>query len=162
MAKMTLQERLDAIAQQVYASRAGVEALASILADTERAIKRADRRAEALPEEYERVELVQARGPVIAFNGRVLAETRWDTRGRDPMRTTFELYETAGGNWVASSSYYPIEREGLENVAATVIERQDDEEAMRVAVLDHFQWHDRARAMLRKQLGWPAVVVEVD
>lgn len=125
----------------------------SILADAERALKRAAKRAEALPDEFERIEVVQQRGPRIEFVGRLLSEQEWVTRGSDPMKVAFEIWETQGGALVAISSTEPADRVGIEIVKAIVVERQDDVLAMRLAVMDFFDFHDRARTMARK-IGW--------
>lgn len=133
----------------------------AILADAERALKRAKRLREALPAEYERVDMVQGKGPTISFAGKLLAETTWGTRGDDPMNVTLELYETPAGNWIAATIIEPLEREGYESLTARVIERREDVLAMRMEVLEAFQWHERARSMLKKA-GWPPVIVEVE
>ncbi len=116
-------------------------------------MKRFNKRAEALPDEFERIEVVQQRGPTIEFTGRKLAEQDWVTHGNDPMVVAFEIWETQGGALVAITSTEPAERVGIEIVKAIVVERQDDALAMRLAVMDFFDWHDRARTMARK-LGW--------
>lgn len=131
----------------------------SILADTERALKRATKRA-AVPASHERVEFKQHRGPTIEFTGRRIAQHEFETRGRDPMHVAFEIWETMAGNLVAVTITAPSMRDGFEIVEATVVERQDDVQAMRFAVMEHFDWNDGARNMARK-LGW-SIRVEVE
>lgn len=131
----------------------------SALADCERALKRAAKRA-SVPDGFERVEFKQHRGPTIEFTGRRLAQHEHETRGRDPMRVEFDIWETVAGNLVAVVCTGPVMREGFEIVEATVVERQDDAQAMRFAVLDAFEWNDGARNMARK-LGW-SIRQEVD
>lgn len=131
----------------------------SIIADAERAFKRAAKRA-AVPADYERVEFKQHRGPTIEFTGRRIAQNEFETRGRDPMQVTFEIWETVEGNLIAVSITAPLMRDGFEIVEATVVERQDDAQAMRFAVMAHFDWNDGARNMARK-LGW-SIRVEVE
>lgn len=131
----------------------------SIIADAERAFKRAAKRA-AVPADYERVEFKQHRGPTIEFTGRRIAQHEFETRGRDPMLVSFEIYETAGGALVAVKETEPADRAGHAVVTATVVERHDDAQAMRFAVMDAFDWHDRARNMAKK-LGW-SLKVEVE
>lgn len=148
-----------------------------VLADAVRAMKRENKRAETLPAEYERQEIKPNGGPTIEFTGRLLANDEWETRGRDPMRVEFEIWETRAGAMVAVSASEPLDREGVEVVRATVVEAGqsftmdganggrpmlDGNEAqrMRLAVMAHFEWHDRARSMARK-LGW-GLRVEVE
>lgn len=131
----------------------------SIIADAERAFKRAAKRA-AVPADYERVEFKQHRGPTIEFTGRRIAQHEFETRGRDPMHVAFEVWETMAGNLVAVTITAPVMRDGFEIVEATVVERQDDAQAMRFAVMEHFDWNDGARNMARK-LGW-SIRVEVE
>lgn len=131
----------------------------SIIADAERAFKRAAKRA-AVPADHERVEFKQHRGPTIEFTGRRIAQHEFETRGRDPMHVGFEIWETMAGNLVAVTITAPVMRDGFEIVEATVVERQDDAQAMRFAVMEHFDWNDGARNMARK-LGW-SIRVEVE
>lgn len=131
----------------------------SIIADAERAFKRAAKRA-AVPADYERVEFKQHRRPTIEFTGRRIAQNEFETRGRDPLQVAFEIWETVVGNLVAVTITAPSMRDGFEIVEATVVERQDDAQAMRMAVMAHFDWNDRARNMAKK-LGW-SLKVEVE
>lgn len=131
----------------------------SIIADAERAFKRAAKRA-AVPADYERVEFKQHRGPTIEFTGQLLAENEFVTRGEDPIRVRFEIWQTVKGNLVSVTITEPATRVGFESVEATVVERQDDTQAMRLAVMEHFEFNDGARNMARK-LGW-SIRVEVE
>jgi hypothetical protein len=122
------------------------------IADFERALKRIAKRAQVAPS-FERVEIVQHRGATIEFSGRLLARDEFVTRGNDPMRIEFEIWESAAGALIAVRSSEPAEREGVEIVWATVVETGPDPLAMHCAVMDAFDWQDRARSMARK-LGW--------
>lgn len=144
--------RIDEV--MMIALKAGADRdVMSTLADCERALKRAARRSEQAAE-WEAVEIVQTRGPTLEFAGRLLAETEFRTQGRQPMNLVLEVFETRGGALVAVSAGTPIDGEGFEDTRALVVEPEDDVLAMRFAVMDHFQWSDRARSMLRKQAGW--------
>lgn len=148
-----LADRLEKVRSAAEAAwkAAGPDAL-SILADTERVLKRTVRRAETLDQPWERVEIKQQRGPTLEFTGKLLFETKFETASHDPMRVEFEIWETQGGAMVAVSATEPAQRAGIEIVNATVVPLGDTQ-AMRCAVMDHFDWHDRARNMARK-LGW--------
>lgn len=124
----------------------------SIIADTERALKRAARRAEQ-PEGFDRVEFAQHAGPLIEFNGRLLAENSFEAKGHIPTHVSFEIWESQGGALVAASVSTPLDLSKAELVEVTVAEPQDDAQAMRFAVMEHFGWRDGARSMARK-LGW--------
>lgn len=154
MSDIKLEAALEAVGEA--AGRAVLDnpgAAISALKDAERALKRIINRAATLPEQFERVELNQPRGPKVEFTGRLLCETEFETRGRDPMRMAYEVWETRRGDFVAVTSFAPIGRDGFEDVRVLHVERQDDEQAMRFAVMDWFEWNDRARSMVRK-LGW--------
>jgi len=110
-----------------------------------------------MEDQYEEQTIQQQRGPTIRFTGKLLAETEFETRGRDPMRVTFEIWETPGGALVAVSQTEPAEREGHVSANVLVVEDRSDEQAARFAVMDHFDWHDRARSMVGKQLKWKLV-----
>lgn len=125
----------------------------SAMAEFEQTLKRIQRNARDLPAEWQVVEMVQARGPVLQFRGRLLADTTFETRRGTPLRIDLEIWETEAASLVAMSASTPAGGQGREDVRATVVERQVDEQAMHFAVMDHFDWADRARSMVRK-LGW--------
>jgi len=129
-------------------------AAGTILADAERALKRAIKRAETLPAEFERIELVPTRGPVVEFSGRQIAEDSYQTKGADPLDVVMEVWETRGGAIVGMRSAMPAGRDGFEIVDVAVAEPRDDVDAMRAEIMDLFDWHVRAKSMMRKQAGW--------
>lgn len=119
--------------------------------------------------EYELVKMKQNRGPMLRFMGKLLADEEFTTRGRDPLLIVMEIWQTEGGAFVACTKSWPAEREdGHRDQRATVVEpiiKDDgdytgdpadliDEQAMRFAVMQHFEWEARARSMVKKQLGW--------
>lgn len=86
----------------------------------------------------------------LRFKGRLIAETEWDTRGGEYMR--FEIWETEGGAYIpVIEGSVPGNREKL--ITAEVIEPQDHRKAMHIAVMRFFEFHDRARSMVRP-LKW--------
>lgn len=154
-------QRLVAVSEAALQASivAGPETL-TILADAERALKRAAKRAEALSGEWDRQEFVPQVGPRVEFTGRLVAENSFTTAGNDSMMVSFEVWETRGGAYVAVTTSEPANREGFELVSVTVVEPKEDRQAMHFAVMDHFDWTDRARAMARKA-GW-SLRVEVE
>lgn len=136
----------------VAAEEANLSATLGALNDADKALKRIMARA-TVPVEYERVEIVQNRGPTVEFSGKLLAETIFQTRGHKPLSILLQIYETAGGALIAASTSVPVNEVGGEDARVTVVPRQDDVQAMRFAVMDAFQWELRARSMMRK-LGW--------
>ncbi|WP_333838789.1 hypothetical protein [Novosphingobium sp.] len=127
--------------------------ITSIISRAKQDVRRALKRAEQ-QEGYERLEIVQAKGPTIEAWARLLCSDEFEIRGREPLRIALELFQTAGGAWIAVTTSTPTDRDGLDVVRATVVERQDDEAAMRFAVMDAFDWHMRARSMVTKKLRW--------
>lgn len=155
-----IQQRLDDLIGQAATSwQVAGEQTLTIIADATRALKRAQKRAE-VPAGFERIEIVQQRGPTVEMSARLIADARFETKTRDPMSVSFEIYETPGGALVAVKETEPADRAGHAVVTATVVERQDDAQAMRFAVMDAFDWHDRARNMAKK-LAW-SLKVEVE
>lgn len=126
----------------------------NVLHDAKRALARAARRAEDLPAEFERVEINQSRGPKLEFSGELLCDHEFETKGRDPLRVSMEVWQTKGGALVAVTYSAPADRQGHENCSATIVEPQDDAQAMRFAVMDHFGWDLSARSMVVKKLKW--------
>lgn len=131
----------------------------SITSDAVRAIKRAARRAE-VPEGYERITFTQDKGPTIEATVRLLAETSFQIMGRQTLDIALEIYETAAGALLAVSASTLPGGTGREDVRVTVVPPSADVLAMRIAVMDAFDWHQYARSMARK-LGWN-LIVEVD
>lgn len=106
--------------------------------------------------EYTLTKITPDRSAPLRFNGKCVAETEWTTSRGDTMR--FEIWETAGGALIAV-------REGGDGgyTDAIVVEPTEDWRAsanghppfaMVDAVLTFFQWHDRARSMVKTQLKW--------
>lgn len=147
------------IAELVIKGSAYRQQAVSILNDTVRSLKRAARRSE-IPEGMERVEIPQARGPTVEFNGRLLCETSFDTRRGTPLTIHLEVWESAGGALIAVTASTLPGGEGREDCRVTVVPPQDDQQAMRLAVMEHFGWELRARAMVKK-IGW-SLRLEVD
>ena len=146
----------DKIADVEEAARAALDAgvgqeIAAALADCRRALKRAAKRAEALSGEWERVEFVQTRGPIVEFTGRLLLEHSHDSRRG--FRVESEVWETEAGAFVAVLSSSPLDGEGFEDMRVSVIEPSDDVQAMRFAALDHFGWDQGMRRAATKA-GW--------
>lgn len=151
-------DKLDAALDRVkeWAEEANVanrSGALTALADAGAALKRIAKRGAPLPGEYEMVEIAQDRGPVVEFTGRLLAETSFETKRGQPLTMTLEIWETQGGALVAVSASTLPGESGREDARVTVVPPQDDVQAMRFAVMEHFQYENRARSMVRK-LGW--------
>lgn len=106
-----------------------------------------------MTDEYEKLRLVQTRGPTIQAQAKMLASQEFTSQGRTQMHMVLEIYETAGGALIAVSRGTPIDFDGFEDVRALVVEPQEDVQAMHFAVMEHFDYEDRARTMARK-LKW--------
>lgn len=123
--------------------------------------------------EFENIEIKQNRGPTLRFSGKLLAEDSHTTKGRDPFEIRMEIWATPAGALIAANYSKPADGSGFEDARATVVEptifdpENDemalsildrlDEQRMRFAVMDHFDWDRRARSMVRKQLKWSLV-----
>ena len=143
----------------------------SLLADCRNGLVRAGRRAATLPDEFERIEFKQTRGPTVEATARLLCENSHN--GRDGNHYEMEIWETQGGALIAMSSSAPIDGGGFEDLRVTVVEpviidkyspechRDRVELERRFAVMDHFNWDLRARSMVVKKLKW-SLRCEVD
>lgn len=121
--------------------------------------------------EFTKTHINPSRSAPLRFKGLLLAETHWDARD-GYMR--FELWETEGGALIAvtegevvgsnrtdirATVVEPIPKSAdasLGDILSDALHMRDpdvDHLAMRWAVMDHFDWHDRARSMVKK-LGW--------
>ena len=149
-----LDQRLAEIAGEATAAlKANAPAAFSALADARKALRRIAKRAEE--GEFEHVELVQDRGPVLAFAGRLIAETSFETKGPQPVAVTLEVWQTEAGALIAGT-YRRRPGSEEESFEGIVVEPSADHQAMRFAVLDAFGWDIRSRSMARK-LGWSLV-----
>lgn len=116
-------------------------------------------------DDYSKCEIAQSRGPRLKFEGRLIASDSFETHGQDvrEMRMEvyqtrremrMEVYETRGGALIAVTRSDWLDGGKREVVLATVVGLGGDEDARHFAVLDAFDWHDRARSMVRNQLRW--------
>lgn len=111
--------------------------------------------------EYSLKVIRQTRGPKIRFNGKLIAS---DYDG--PL--DLEIWQSEGGALI------PVtigEMRGQDDVRAEVIESPTldgsslmldremkmRDKAMHFAVMDFFNWDNRARSMVKEQLGWNLV-----
>lgn len=103
--------------------------------------------------EFTLTTLKPSKTEAIRFKGRIIAETEWTTNRGEYMR--FEIWETQGGAYIAViEGSVPNDREKI--ITAEVIEPQDDRKAMHIAVMRFFEFHDRARSMVRP-LKWNTI-----
>lgn len=112
----------------------------------------------------------QTRGPTFQFEGRPIAVADFQTRHGQPLNMLLSIYEAAGGALVAVTRSEGIGGRAEADVRATVVkvgapdpERPwivwvPNEMALRLAVMDAFDWDKRARSMARKELGWQFAV----
>lgn len=94
--------------------------------------------------EMQQKSIRQRRGPTIKFTGAMIAKSEFTMRDGRDMR--LEIWQTQGGALIPVSIT-------SEETRADVVE-PGDEMAMRFAVLDAFDWQDRARTMVKDQLKW--------
>ncbi|KPL67392.1 hypothetical protein SZ64_04295 [Erythrobacter sp. SG61-1L] len=135
------------------AAVANPNAVQLILSKAEKNLIRVATRDQGVPG-FDEVEIPQPRGPTVCFRGRMLADTQWTTRGTDPLLISLELWETEAGALVAAAFSEPAGREdGFEDCRVLVVDPTADIQAAHFAVMEHFQWADRARSMVR-ELGW--------
>ena len=96
--------------------------------------------------------------PNVRFAGRLIAGEAFETRGRDAYSIEMQVWESEGGAWIAFFSSEPLDFDGV-RVARSFVSRPGSDDAQRqIDVLAFFDWQDRARTMLRKQLGWKFTV----
>lgn len=114
--------------------------------------------------EFQPKTLRPSRSAPVRFKGRIIAETQWDTRDGCWMR--FTVWETRGGAYIAVTDGDVPGKPDQVHCSATVVEPiivnaagDRDETAMQIAVLDHWDFHDRAKAMVKRELGWSPFVV---
>lgn len=115
-----------------------------------------------MTEEYTPKTFTPSSSIPIKTNAKLLAEGKWTIRDKDWMR--FAVYQTRGGSYIcvtegnAPGKANQVKRdvaviEPIYSSATSMI----DETAMQIAVLDFWGWHDRAKAMLKGELGWAPV-----
>jgi hypothetical protein len=113
-------------------------------------------------QEFSPKTLRPSRGAPVRFIGRIIAETQWDTKDGCWMR--FTVWETKGRAYITEISGDAPGKPDQVHCTVGIVEpipkllrdgtHQLDPTAMQMAVLDTFDWHDRAKAMLKRELGW--------
>ena len=118
-----------------------------------------------MTDEYEKLRIIQPRGPTIQAQAKLLAKVEFEKRGQVPVDVTLEVYETQGGALIAVRRSMPIDFDGVEEVRALVVEPipmaqsltttalAREQQERHFEVMTFFDWEDRARTMARK-LGW--------
>jgi len=103
----------------------------------------------------EPAKIVQSRGPLIQFIGRVLAETTFETDAANPLRVTLRIWQTEAGNWIGQRIRESVDHDGIRDVDAVIVEGSGHETmAMRLAIMDFFDWSPQARKMVCYDLHW--------
>ncbi|AOR80752.1 hypothetical protein QUC32_28415 (plasmid) [Novosphingobium resinovorum] len=97
--------------------------------------------------EMQPTKITQRRGRTVKFTGTVIAKGEFPTRQGFEIR--MEVHQTEGGAYVAVTTTDAETR-------AVVIEPADPKD-MQCAVMEAFDWHDRAKTMPRDQLKWKFV-----
>lgn len=117
-----------------------------------------------MTEEYQPKTLKPTRSAPVRFKGRIIAETQWGTGKFHPdgkecwMR--FRVWETRGGAYITEiGGDVPGKSTQVHctvGIVRPIVDAvgEPDETAMQIAVLDKFEWHDRAKRMLKNELGW--------
>lgn len=103
--------------------------------------------------EMKRMTIAQERGPAFRFVGRRILLAEWENAAQFHVEHTAQVWETEGGAYVAS--FKTTDNEGRRVMAIAI--PPGDETAMRVAVLDFFEWHPRVR-QAAKDKGWSFLV----
>lgn len=103
-------------------------------------------------QEFSPKTLRPSRGAPVRFIGRIIAETQWDTKDGCWMR--FTVWETKGGAYITEISGDAPGKPDQVHCTVGVVEPDPNPTAMQIAVLQEFDFHDRAKAMLKRELGW--------
>lgn len=112
-------------------------------------------------DEFQPKTIKPSRSVPVRFKGRIISETQWDTRDGCWMR--FTVWETKGGAYIAVIDGDAPGKPDQIHCKATVIDPilngagARDDVSMQIAVLNAFDWHDRAKQMLKADLGWAPV-----
>lgn len=104
-------------------------------------------------------------GETVEFEGQLLCEDRyeyWVRVQRDEEECFVahqQIWQTRGGNLVAVITKGPENGSGHQDTKIKVVEVAGDEPSIdeRCAVMELFDWRDRARVMVRRQLKWKLV-----
>jgi hypothetical protein len=148
---MTTDAKLAAALQRITDETAKItpesrQEIMNALVNCANTIRRAVKRAEAVPAEYVRVELVPKVGATVEFTGRMLRQDAFEVAAG---KIKLEVWQTESGALVAVDSFDNGER-GEQIKVCTPSGGIEDQQ---VAIMDFFGWTNRARSMARK-LGW--------
>lgn len=137
---------LGTLAREAIEAGADPGTVFSVIAACRNGLNREMKRAATLPAEFERVELVTARGPVVEFTGRLMRQDAFDVAAG---KVRLEVWQTEGGALVAVDSF----DNGEDGERIKVCTPSGGIEDQRMAIMEFFGWTNRARSMARK-LGW--------
>lgn len=119
--------------------------------------------------------LTQSQGPTIKFDGEMIATIDFERPGRGrPVCVSMNVFQAETGEIIAQQLTEPVDGNGYRSSRATVVqapeveirisadlkpgdaEREIDQAQQTVyfRVMDFFEWDNRARSMVREQLGW--------
>lgn len=104
--------------------------------------------------EYETITIRCSKREALRFKGKLIAETEWTTKHDTTMR--FEIWETQGGTLIPVIEG-ELPGEDAVKVSAEVVPPHPNPFEQQVAVMQFFEFHDRARSMVKKQLKWRLV-----
>lgn len=120
-----------------------------------------------MTEEYQQKTFKPSNSVPIRTKAKLLAETEWTTGKGSWM--LFAVYETRGGAYIAViEGSIPEKPDQIERTVVVVEPiskllsdhtHQLDQTAMQIAVIEAFGGHDRAKKMLKGELGWAPVRV---
>ena len=118
-----------------------------------------------MTEEYTQKTFKPSNSVPIRTHAKMLCQVAWETGKGSSMR--FAVYETRGGAYIAVIEGSIPEKPDQVERTVTVVEpvrvyagNRDfgrDETAMQIAVIEAFSGHDRAKKMLKGELGWNPV-----
>lgn len=147
---IVLPERfMDALAE-LHAVNA--PAIGTVLNKAASTMRKLAARAAAVDDSEER-RITPLYGPAVTFHGTLLAEFETPEYDNGIVHAG-ELWETAGGAWVAVHYARDMANDGMERADVTVIEPSDDELDRQCQVMEAFRWNNYARSSIARPLKW--------
>lgn len=104
-----------------------------------------------VPDGFERVRIARARGPILRFHGKMLAEKVVGSRTHTDRWLEIRLWETPAGAWVVEKLQASEARGERDFASAWVLDGPQEGRALEV--MEALDWMLPARD-LAKEMGW--------
>lgn len=126
-------------------------AIVAVKGESDGEARKYSRLAELAPAGFDAVSLSPVNGPALYFHGQLLMSVQ--SKAKDQRYTEWNLWKTVGGKYIAETAACSGHDYDVEFSTVTVIPAMP-EPALKMAVMNAFEWRNHPRRALKDALGW--------